>query len=203
MSGVENWQHNNDAVTLLNAIKTPITYENICNISPWIFAPALSPHRAAELSSESINFEDLVAWCKGWIKQNHNSYALIEGAGGVAVPINYEYHITDLISELQLPAILVASDYLGAISHSLTALQFLHQAEVEVHAIVINQSDASIDHDATCATIAKFSPYPNAPVLSFKRADLSAINRWNDDETWQTSDILQHNQAFFEFLKLT
>ena len=198
MSGVENWQIN-DAATLLHAINIAPTKANIKQISPWIFTQALSPHRAAELSQQHINFTELVDWCKNWLAQHNNYYTLIEGAGGVAVPINYQYHITNLIQALQLPVIFIASDYLGAISHSLTGLHFLHQAKVEVAAIIVNQNKASIDHHATCATIAQFSPYPNAPILSFKQANAEAIRAWNNEENWQNNDIWQNNGEFFAF----
>jgi dethiobiotin synthetase len=198
MSGVESWQ-NNDTATLLQAINITPTEASIRQISPWIFTAALSPHRAAELADQHIDFSKLVTWCKNWLIQNHDAHALIEGAGGVAVPINYQHHITDLIKTLQLPVIFIASDYLGAISHSLTGLHFLQQAGVEVAAIIVNQHQASIDHDATCATIAQFSPYNNALVLSFKQADEAAKNQWNNDEKWRFSKIWQQNQPFFEF----
>lgn len=206
MSGVDFFQPdnliNNDAATLLHAINIAPTEANIRRISPWIFAAPLSPHRAAELAGEHIAFDAVIAWCKQWLAQNQNAYVLIEGAGGVAVPINYTHHMADLMQALHLPVIVVASDYLGAISHSITALQFLRQAGVEVAAIVVNQSEASVDCDATYATIAKFSPYPDAPVLLFKRASVSAMSAWRDDAKWSNSDVWQHNQPFFQFFSL-
>jgi dethiobiotin synthetase len=196
MSGVEELQ-NCDAALLLKAMSQKPNRANIENISPWIFAQALSPHRAAELSDASLNYEMVLAWCKNWLKANYNG--LIEGAGGVYVPINYEKTQLDLMTDLQIPAVLVCGDYLGTISHTLTALQALKQRNISLNAIIINQSLNCVDHEGSKRSIAAFSPYA-VPILSFCRHADDDIMQWNSNQEWQMSKIYQNNRQFFAYL---
>jgi dethiobiotin synthetase len=196
MSGV-NELKNCDAAKLLQAMNIKPTNVNIKAISPWIFSESLSPHRAAELNNKAINYNELLDWCKNWLK--HNPNCLIEGAGGVAVPINYQHSNLDLMSDLQIPALLICSDYLGTISHTITALQTLHQRGIKVDAIIMNQSEQSTDHEGSKHSIKTFSP-SDAPIFSFNRYSKADFKAWNDHEKWRKSDIYQNHVNFFAYL---
>jgi dethiobiotin synthetase len=68
---------------------------------------------------------------------------LIEGAGGLMSPIAEGTKAIDLIAELEIPALLVCGTYMGAASHSLTALAALDARGITVPGIVVNESETS------------------------------------------------------------
>ena len=85
-------------------------------------------------------------------------YTIVEGAGGVLVPLDREHTIADLAAELELRTVLVARNELGVLSYTLTAIEALRKREVAVGAIVLNRVDSDARGD--------ISPSSNADVLS-------------------------------------
>jgi dethiobiotin synthetase len=66
-----------------------------------------------------------------------NDWLVIEGVGGVLVPINPKQFVLDLMAKLKLPVILAARSGLGTINHTLLTLAALHAAELPVHGVVL------------------------------------------------------------------
>ena len=116
-------------------------HEIIDDISPWRFAAPLSPHRAAALEGKAIALEALVAWSRA--RAQMPGLTLIEGVGGVMAPLTNQATVLDWMRTLQLPVILVTGSYLGSISHTLTALEVLDGAGLQVKALVMNESAGS------------------------------------------------------------
>jgi dethiobiotin synthetase len=89
----------------------------------------LSPNQAAALENITINmFACTLAAPR---------YPLIvEGAGGVMVPLNAEQNMLDLMEELALPIVIVARGTLGTINHTLLTIQALRQRRLKIHGIV-------------------------------------------------------------------
>jgi dethiobiotin synthetase len=110
-----------DPGVLLHALGLPVTMAEIDRISPWRFGAALSPDLAARREGRGIDVDAVVAFCQTAIDQRRD-ILLIEGVGGVMVPLDEQRTILDVMMALQLPLILVAGSYLGTISHTLTAL---------------------------------------------------------------------------------
>ncbi|NET71294.1 MAG: dethiobiotin synthase [Sphaerospermopsis sp. SIO1G2] len=149
-----------DAGVLLRAMGTPLTPASIDAIAPWRYSAPLSPHRAAELEGQSLSPAALEQWCLAWLQQRDTScFTLIEGIGGVMVPLTYHYTVLDWMKALRLPVILVVSDYLGAISHSLTALHMLHQAGMTLRAVIVNQASHAVESANSLYTLQHLSPY--------------------------------------------
>lgn len=63
---------------------------------------------------------------------------IVEGAGGVLVPINGKYFISDLITSLNLPVILVARSSLGTINHTLLSLEYMRHRKIEILGVIIS-----------------------------------------------------------------
>jgi dethiobiotin synthetase len=83
---------------------------------------------------------------------------LIEGVGGVMVPLDERHTVLDWIAALRIPALVVGGSYLGAISHALTALDALRSRDIAVAALIVNETpQSSVALDETAATIARFS----------------------------------------------
>ena len=147
-----------DSGVLLRALGLPLTEEELQDISPWRFAAPLSPDMAARHEGKEIDFEQVISFCETAIKEAEGSL-LVEGVGGVMVPIDQSNTVLDWIGELDLPVVLVAGTYLGSISHTLTAAEVLDQADCDLRAIVVSESEGShVPLYETVATIARLLP---------------------------------------------
>jgi dethiobiotin synthetase len=103
-----------------------------------------SPHRAAEIDGVAIN-PDLLT------PPDTSGRLVIEGAGGVMVPVTRQLCFADLFARWQLPVILVARTALGTINHSLLSIEALRTRRVPVHGIAF-VGEAVEDSEATiCA----------------------------------------------------
>ena len=96
--------------------------EAIARISPWRFAAALSPDQAAAREGKTIDFAATRRFCAEAIATAED-IVLIEGIGGLMVPLDAQHTICDLIGALDVPLLLVAGTYLGSLSHTLTAIE--------------------------------------------------------------------------------
>jgi dethiobiotin synthetase len=131
-----------DAAVLLRSLGVEPAAAAVAAISPWCFAAPLSPDRAAALEGRRIDFDALVAWCRGEIETNEGTL-LIEGIGGVMVPLDARHTVRDLVAALGIPTLLLAGTYLGSLSHTLTALAALREVGVVPQAVVLVESAGS------------------------------------------------------------
>ncbi len=98
----------------------------------YSFSDPVSPHLAARLAGMIIQPEKLLASAKT------DRPLLIEGAGGVLVPVNEKILMIDLIKMFDLPAIIVARSSLGTINHTLLTLEALRARNVSVAGVILN-----------------------------------------------------------------
>lgn len=131
-----------DAAALLAAQGLPVNLETVAAISPWRYAEPLSPDRAAALEGRRIDVAALTDWCWQQLAA-HQNVLLIEGIGGVMVPLDETTTVREWIAALGLPVILVVGTYLGSLSHTLTALAALREAGLSPAAIVVNECDGA------------------------------------------------------------
>lgn len=135
------WQES-DPAALLAALGRPIALDEVERISPWRFEAPLSPHMAARSEGRSIAFQEVVEFCRG-ATAGRRGVLLIEGIGGIMVPLDDHRTVLDLISILRIPIILVAGTYVGTISHTLTCLEVLVRRNLNVAAVVVSESAGS------------------------------------------------------------
>ncbi|HTM97161.1 MAG TPA: dethiobiotin synthase [Pedobacter sp.] len=91
----------------------------------------LSPHLSAELDGVKI---DLASFK---LPETSNSL-IVEGAGGLMVPLNDQHLILDLIKKLNLKVILISQSYLGSINHTLLTVNTLKQHNIFIKGIIFN-----------------------------------------------------------------
>ena len=92
---------------------------------------ALSPHASAENAGMEIDISQI------HVPQTNNTL-VIEGAGGLMVPLNYETLYIDLLPLWNVEVILVSRHYLGSINHTLLSVAILKQRNIKVKGIVFN-----------------------------------------------------------------
>src|SRR5206468_10474554 len=117
----------------------PISLDEIERISPWRFKAKLSPDVAARREGRTIDFKELTEFCRRAMAAR-KGVLLIEGVGGIMVPLDQHRTVLDLMSMLRIPVILLAGSYVGTISHTLTALEVLARRNIDIAAVVISES---------------------------------------------------------------
>lgn len=103
---------------------------------PYIFTYPASPHLAAEIDSAVIDTKVITSATKT-LEKNYEK-VLLEGAGGLFVPITRSYLTIDYIQENKLPLILVTSSKLGSINHTLMSLEIIKSRGIDLRGIVYN-----------------------------------------------------------------
>ena len=118
---------NSDSKKIQNYIsnKTTIIHENSYKLN----TPA-SPHFAAELDGITIDIDKIS-------EPIVNNHLVIEGAGGILVPLNNEHSIVDLIKD-DYKVIVVSRHYLGSINHTLLTIEALRSRNIEVSGILFS-----------------------------------------------------------------
>ncbi len=90
-----------------------------------------SPHKAAALDNLTIEPEKII------VPKTSNNL-IIEGAGGLMVPLNNNFLMIDLIKQLGAEVILVSQNYLGSINHTLLSVYALQQRQISINGIIFN-----------------------------------------------------------------
>lgn len=165
---------NSDPAFLLQAIGKRPALNEIERVSPFRYKAPLAPNLAAEREGRRLNFDKVVKACKDAAKASED-LLLIEGIGGLMVPLDNERTVLDLIEELRFPVLLVTGSYLGTISHTLTAIEVAKSRKLGIKAVVISESEGStVSLGATAAALRKFVRYP---IFSIPRANQPAAKK--------------------------
>lgn len=98
----------------------------------YVFPEPLSPHYAASLHRIHIDINTIQ------LPADFSKDLIIEGAGGILVPLNDEHFMTDLCKHLNAELMVVVSDYLGCINHSLLTFAYLKSQNLNVKGIILN-----------------------------------------------------------------
>ncbi len=105
--------------------------KNVSSIHPegYSLPEPLSPHAAAELEGITINWRALML-------PETDRDLVIEGAGGLLVPLTYSDSLADLVEHFAVPVLLVVRIYLGCINHTLLSIEALRRRGIEIFGIV-------------------------------------------------------------------
>lgn len=145
----------------LSVSQMKVSAEDYINMAPYCFEPACSPHLAAELAGTEIEINRIVSAAQELAAEYDT--LIVEGAGGVLVPLNRRELMLDLMVKLNLPVIIAARPGLGTINHTLLSLRVLKSEGLNVAGIVFVASEPSepglIEED-NAVTIEQFGRVP-------------------------------------------
>ncbi|MBD3276915.1 MAG: dethiobiotin synthase [Candidatus Aegiribacteria sp.] len=132
---------------------------------PFRYRPACSPHLAGRMAGKSPTIASIADSLNKL--SDGCEYVIVEGAGGVMVPLNNEETMLDLMTGLGLPVLLVARAGLGTINHSLLSILALESRNVQPAGIVMNmlREKTSYITDDNSKTVERFSGVPVLSVL--------------------------------------
>lgn len=150
-----------DTAQLLGAVGLALGDESADRVSPWRFREPLSPDMAARREGRAIPFAGLVDFCRASAAAGAR-LTVVEGVGGVMVPLDDRHTVLDWIAELGWPVLLVAGSYLGTLSHTLTAAAALRERGCAIRAAVVCESaEQPAAPEETAAVLARFlAPLP-------------------------------------------
>ena len=133
-----------DAMLLREWTGVPETADEI---APYSFSAALAPSVAAELSGRVVTLSDAVHAVQT-IAERHDA-VVVEGAGGLIVPLGPGWTVADLAVALALPVLVVARARLGTVNHSTLTVQALRSLGLEPAGVVLNgTADESSERNA-------------------------------------------------------
>ena len=136
-----------------------------------IFKLPASPHAAAKFEHLAIQLDDFV------LPETTNDI-VIEGAGGVLVPINQDDYVIDIARELSAPIILVVNLYLGCINHTLLTIDYLKRNEIPVLGIVFN-GESNFESESIIEQKSGYKVLLRLPKLSMINKNI--VKYWADE----------------------
>lgn len=137
---------------------------------PLTFVKPASPHLSARLENRTINLDD-ITHATDKLNERFN-IVLLEGAGGVLVPINDHILTLDYIATHDYPVIVVTSARLGSINHTLLTLEAIHARGLRLFAVVFNHHfDTDGDISADTLNFLQNHVRENYPTALFLRLD--------------------------------
>ena len=113
--------------------------EEYTNMSPYKYGPACSPHLAGGMVDDFPYIEKIVSCLKKL--ESKREFVLVEGAGGIMVPLNDNEMMIDLMKATGYPVILVSHTGLGTINHTLLSVQVLSDAGIEISGVIFNNTE--------------------------------------------------------------
>lgn len=127
-----HWPPDHELLALLSGMKPE-------EVSPKRYAPALSPHLAAELAGEQLFSEQLLESMSLAVDaaQRREEILIVEGVGGLLVPLTESFTVRDLAVATGLPLLIAARPGLGTINHTLLTIEAARAAELQVAAVVL------------------------------------------------------------------
>lgn len=131
----------------------------------------MSPHGAADIDGISISLNDFSN------PEFSTEHLIVEGAGGLIVPINWEATVLDVIDHLKLPVLLVARSGLGTLNHTLLSLQALRGRNIEVFAVILNGEL----HQSNKETIERFGDVSVFQLEVLEKMDKESLKQTFDE----------------------
>jgi len=133
LSGILRDDPESDTSLLKKMSQTYLSHEDI---TPFEFKEPLAPYVAGKLEGKLIGIEEVLHHWE-MIRGKHQ-YFIVEGAGGISVPLGENFLVSDLIKALDLPIVIVARPNLGTINHTFLTVQYAKSIGLRITGIVIN-----------------------------------------------------------------
>jgi dethiobiotin synthetase len=148
-----------DARELLAAAKCDDPLEEV---SPVRFAAPLGPSVAARSERRGIRLTSITSAYRR-LRGRHD-FMVVEGIGGLAVPLSKKADVAELARRMGLPLLVVAADRLGVLNHTLLTLDYARERGLELLGVVLSR--AGRGRDPSCATNAAELARLGVPILA-------------------------------------
>jgi dethiobiotin synthase len=156
------------------------TVETLANCAPqeifdkgFRLEKPLSPHLSARLANVEITVEKVLQFL-----ETGERFWIVEGAGGVFVPLNETELMIDLIKALDLPVLIVARAALGTINHTLLTLEALRGKNLKIYGVIMSgerneENRKAIEHFGNVRVLAQMP--------KFEKLEFESLNEWTGE----------------------
>lgn len=144
--GITDGTDVNEVLKLISNSKTKVHPE------AYSFAAPVSPHLAAAIESKKIEVKNIVL-------PSTSNHLIIEGAGGIMVPLSKSNYVIHLAREFDAEVILVVRNYIGCINHSLLSIDYLLRNKYKIKGMILNGNFDPLVEQA-------ITTYSDIPVLA-------------------------------------
>lgn len=152
---------------------------------PYLFEPPTSPHLAAKLAGVELDPAEIAAKVR---ECEEDGFLLVEGAGGIMVPLSEEASMLNLMKELGYPVILVIENKLGCINEALLSIAALQQSGLEISGLVMTSLSKPVPEEYGIAeeNVRFIEKIAEVKVI----ASIPYIENWdyNDPACWELVD---------------
>lgn len=139
----------------------------------YLFTKPASPHLAAKLDGQQIDPSAIAADTR-FLEQRFD-IVLVEGAGGLMVPLRKDLMTIDYVAEQKMPLILVATSHLGGINHAVLSIEACKTHGVRLHTVVFNRfpADDKVMADDAYDMIGRYAKatFPDVKYVDFRSSD--------------------------------
>ncbi len=157
---IENKLVSEDAVYLKKIIDST---DDDTLVNPILHKPPIAPTIAASKAGIPIDIDKIMKAYKALT--NRHDFVVVEGVGGLMVPIDDTLFVADLARKMDLALVIVTRDYLGAINHTLLTIEYARNRNLRIKGIVINMLK---NGDDLVREIEKYSSVPILGTIPFK-----------------------------------
>jgi dethiobiotin synthetase len=158
-------------------------------VAPLRYGPAVSPHLAAQLAGDPIAPERVLTAARDALHTAHAQGAtlIVEGVGGLLVPLAERFAVRDLAVALGLPLVIAARPDLGTINHTLLTLEAARTVGIEVRAVVLTPWPArpSTIEQSNRDTLAQLGDVEVAVLTRVPHSDLTALHAAGAQLPWR------------------
>ena len=156
------------------------SHDPMAEVSPYVFRLPVAPLSAARAEGTTVRMATIIRAFRG-LRRKH-ALVVVEGVGGVHVPITSSLNVSDLIYRMKLPTIVVGQSALGGINHALLTLHALRRRKIPIVAMVLNQhrpvhtKTARVQEQSTMSLLRRLAGVPVVGPLPYS----PSVNRnWN------------------------
>jgi len=153
----------------------------MAEVCPYVFRLPVAPLSAARAEGTTVRMATIMRAFHA-LRQKH-ALVVVEGVGGVHVPLTSSLNLADLIYQMKLSAIVVGQSGLGGINHALLTLHALRRRKIPIVALVLNQRRPVLTKTARVqeqSTVRLLRLLAGVPVVGPLPYNLSLNRNWND-----------------------
>ncbi len=150
-----------DASFLMHAAQMPEEERRLVN--PYCLEHPLAPLVAAELAHVSMD-KDRILQAFHALQQNY-PMILVEGVGGISVPLGRGYLVSDMAAEMELPLIIVARPGLGTLNHTVLTVEYARQKGLTVLGVILNKWSGQPDNLVEQTNVDLIAALTGLPVI--------------------------------------
>ncbi|MGB3947126.1 MAG: dethiobiotin synthase [Bacteroidia bacterium] len=161
--------HNTDTMKVASLISNK---KSVLHKEHYLLTQPQSPHAAAEFDGIEISLKHIQLPAT-------NNILIIEGAGGLMVPLTKSYLVIDLIQQLKAEVILVSKNYLGSINHTLLSFEALKTRNIPIAGIIFNGETNK-----------------SSEAFILKYTQLKCLLRINEEKQLTKETIIKYKNAF-------